>query len=451
MNILTFIDELVKLLESLSHANLIVLGDFNIDILQSNSVVDKFLVLLSDNGLDTLATEPTRITDVSSTCIDNVFCRLDNRFLNLVSCKVLNLKISDHCLIETKISGLTVLGNTFKAIETSYIDYDKLQNILLFEDWKPVYDCLDASEAFDKFMIIFSNHLVNCTSVKSSSKSVAKLKAWMTDNLLNLIRKRNKICNKAKKHPDNNRLKNYSLKLCNIVCSKVSLTKKQYFTMKFQQNRNNARKNWQTINEIIVGHREFAEINNITNSDGCTITGIDEIANEFNKYFTTVGGSNCSKESMDSELKARLISENCNVTKSFYYSEITSSELYFIINSLINKSSPGIDGFRNSVIKRMACFLTDVLAYIFNLSVNSGVFPLSLKRAVVIPVFKNNDRKCLNNYRPISLLPVISKIFEKAMKLRIVSFLDFNKFFSPQQYGFRQHRNTEKAIFLILR
>jgi hypothetical protein len=85
-----------------------------------------------------------------------------------------------------------------------------------------------------------------------------------------------------------------------------------------------------------------------------------------------------------------------------------------------------------------------------NLSTNTGVFPLALKRTVVIPIFKKNDKSSLDNYRPISLLSIFSKIFEKAMKSRMVHFLNKNHFLSPLQFEFRKNKNTEQAILTVL-
>lgn len=98
------------------------------------------------------------------------------------------------------------------------------------------------------------------------------------------------------------------------------------------------------------------------------------------------------------------------------------------------------------MLKKISLQVVDVLAYIFNTSIYSGVFPEKLKIAEVIPLFKKGTASDTNNYRPISLLPIFSKIFEKAIKKRIVEFLDKTNFFSNCQFGFLKGRSTEGAL-----
>lgn len=451
MSLSTFSDDFMIFIHQLSHANLLILGDFNIDFLRPSAVLDNFLVLLADYGLDVLVSEPTRITDSSATCIDNVIYRIDLRHFQKVTSTVLDLKITDHCLIEVNLSPnfQCSTSNSNHRFEVTQTDYNKLKNVLIFEDWSTVFNCRDASVAFDSFIKIFYHHFNSCTR-KLIRRNQHKSKPWMSNYLLKLIRQRNKFCMLSKKHPNNGRLKNYSLKFCELVNEKINLTKKQYYVNQFYLNGKSARKNWGLVNEIITGCPVTADIKEIINQSGCSTTDSSTIANEFNMFFTNVGLNNSLTLDMPNIEKERLIQENNVTINSFYFSPITSCELYYVINSLKNKSSPGIDGITNSVVKHLACFLVDVLSFIFNLSVETGIFPVSLKRAVVIPIFKKNDRSCLNNYRPISLLSVFSKIFEKVMKKRIIGFINANNLFSNSQYGFREHRNTEQALLSFL-
>ena len=89
---------------------------------------------------------------------------------------------------------------------------------------------------------------------------------------------------------------------------------------------------------------------------------------------------------------------------------------------------------------------TSILAKIINKSFNEGVFPQQLKTARVVPIFKEGSKTDVGNYRPISLLSSISKIFEKLMYNRIMEFLSFNGILHEMQYGFRQGRSCEHAL-----
>ena len=90
--------------------------------------------------------------------------------------------------------------------------------------------------------------------------------------------------------------------------------------------------------------------------------------------------------------------------------------------------------------------LSGPLADIFNMSVQKGVFPSKLKEAKVIPVYKCDDETEPGNYRPISLISVVNRIFEKLMYRRLKSFLDKNDVLFKAQYGFREKHSTQHAI-----
>ena len=91
-------------------------------------------------------------------------------------------------------------------------------------------------------------------------------------------------------------------------------------------------------------------------------------------------------------------------------------------------------------------YLTKPIAYIFNLIVETEVFPDSLQIAIITPIFKSGDSHLCKNYRPIALLSNLSKIFEKLVKVRIVSYLEKYNILAKRQYGFREGCNTSMAI-----
>jgi retron-type reverse transcriptase len=94
--------------------------------------------------------------------------------------------------------------------------------------------------------------------------------------------------------------------------------------------------------------------------------------------------------------------------------------------------------------------LVNVLTHIINLSLENGIFPTKLKLAKVIPLFKQGDRTNVNNYRPISLLPQFSKIFEKVFYNRLSDFFEKFEILSKSQYGFRKKSSTSFAIIDML-
>ena len=90
------------------------------------------------------------------------------------------------------------------------------------------------------------------------------------------------------------------------------------------------------------------------------------------------------------------------------------------------------------------------LTHIINLSLSNGIVPNDLKIAKVIPIFKTGDRTQFNNYRPISILPAFSKIIEKVVAKKLITFLESSKQLYQHQYGFRPRHSTIHPIINLL-
>ena len=112
---------------------------------------------------------------------------------------------------------------------------------------------------------------------------------------------------------------------------------------------------------------------------------------------------------------------------SIHTEPVTAGEVHDVIKSMKNKATMDIKVSSIKVANDSRTF-TQVLARVISSSFEQGVFPSSMKVARVIPVFKNNGSKTdASNYRPISLLSSISKIYEKLMHTRIVNFMEGNQ------------------------
>ena len=118
---------------------------------------------------------------------------------------------------------------------------------------------------------------------------------------------------------------------------------------------------------------------------------------------------------------------------------LCSEEIINIARNLKNSKGVGLDGFSTPVVKQIITDISAPLTTIFNKSLEHGIFPDKLKLAKVTPVFKSDNRLMISNYRPISVLPVFSKILEKLMNSRLQNFVDKHKILCDNQYGFREN------------
>jgi len=106
----------------------------------------------------------------------------------------------------------------------------------------------------------------------------------------------------------------------------------------------------------------------------------------------------------------------------------------------------GFDEITIKVVKVIANIIANPLSHLINNSLETGIFPNALKISKVIPIFKTGDQNILSNYRPISLLPVFSKVFEKVIFQRLKTYLQKLGIPSKNQYGFQQKLSTYMAI-----
>lgn len=109
-------------------------------------------------------------------------------------------------------------------------------------------------------------------------------------------------------------------------------------------------------------------------------------------------------------------------------------------------SAPGKDGISINIIKKIKESIADILAHIFNNILDNSIIPDSFKIAIINPIHKGGIKSDINNFRPISLLNIFPKIFERAIKNRLLRYLEENSILPPSQYGFRENIGTEDAL-----
>ena len=128
---------------------------------------------------------------------------------------------------------------------------------------------------------------------------------------------------------------------------------------------------------------------------------------------------------------------------------VTEDELKPIIRNL-KLSSAGWDDVSASVVKSTYENFIVPLTYIMNLSIMKGIFPSELKIARVIPLFKSGDSTSFSNYRPVSVLPLISKILERLMYTRLLSFINKYNLLYKFQFGFREGHSPDLALIYLI-
>ena len=201
---------------------------------------------------------------------------------------------------------------------------------------------------------------------------------------------------------------------------------------------------WQGINEILRKNKKMPSEEIFLNEDGLVITDPKRVANSFNRFFTNVADNLVSKiDKTNSKYQDFLKNPN---EHSIFLKEVDFGEVYKIVANLDTTKSGDIYGITPKFLQLGANELSTNLTLIFNKSLSLGAFPDQLKIAKVIPVYKADSKQEHGNYRPISLLPIIGKIFEKIVYNRVYSFIVSQKILVPNQYGFQCGKATEHAF-----
>ena len=208
-------------------------------------------------------------------------------------------------------------------------------------------------------------------------------------------------------------------------------------------NQSNSKKLWSGLREILP-NKKINDISRTFTIDDKDVTDANIIANSFNSFYGNITNDLLSNFQDGDDQDPCSYLNQCSSTFSF--SRISPDFVFREIAGLDPRKSSGLDNIDGKLFKLAAPVITLPLTHILNLSISTGSIPQAWKMAKVIPIFKAGNRKMLNNYRPISILPLVSKILEKAVHSQLLPYLTTNNLLSPNQSGFRPGYSTLAAV-----
>ena len=220
---------------------------------------------------------------------------------------------------------------------------------------------------------------------------------------------------------------------------------KSYYHHYFDENKNNMKMLWKGIKSIVsLRSNNLDTISHLTGIDGSKITSPGQMANEFNHFFTNVS-SDITKKIPRTPKSPLAYLSNPNL-ESFFVSPCAPNEVSTVIQSLKNGKSSGPNSIPIKLLKVLEPHISLTLSSLINESFETSTFPDTLKIAKVIPVFKKGLSTKTSNYRPIPLLSIFSKTFEKVMYQRLYKFLEVGELLFDMQFGFRSGHSTDHAL-----
>ena len=185
----------------------------------------------------------------------------------------------------------------------------------------------------------------------------------------------------------------------------------------------------------------------LINDNNSPITDNKEMANVFNNFYSNLGNSIEQKIPISQRSFSSFLDSPLN--SSFYGSPCDESEIHSIISNFKTNKASGPNSIPTCLLKEFSSLFTYPIKILINKSLSEGTFPNLLKTAQVCPIYKKSDKTKCVNYRPISLLSNISKIFERIMYNRLESYLETNNILYHHQFGFRKGYSTEHALMSI--
>lgn len=325
----------------------------------------------------------------------------------------------------------------------------------LSTDWENLLDLKNNNP--DNSFNCFINQLNSLLDTYAPTKKLTKkqiksnLKPWITSGIKKSIIARDKLLRQFIKSKDNTLKSNLHTQYKiyrNSIVNLIRKSKQNYFTKYFQKNSKNSKKIWQGINEYLYRNKT-KENNNISlNINGSTVTEPIEVANTFNNFFTSIADSIRDKIPKALNNYKQYLKEP--LANSFFFKPVSEEEMANTIISLSSNKATGPFSIPTKILNLVLVDIASILTSIINLSFETGIFPSALKLVKVIPIFKNKgSNQDYNNYRPISLLSNIDKIFEKLVHSRLTHFLDNFKIIYEKQFGFRKKHSTSHTLISL--
>ena len=427
---------------NVSCKNVIVTGDFNVFFNERDTRTARLADLMTEYGLTTDFSEPTRM----NRCLDNIFTNLNS----LLRINTVNLLCSDHLGVVAEFSIVQKGGkSSFNLVrpvtQTGLNDFFHYVDSL---DLNFIGDsALTLCDRTGKFLHLLSVGADICfpeRRMHCDQRGNLRI-PWFTQHLRQM-RSTLEFLSDAYNNtadPRTGVLRNEYRRMYRESLNEAKLSANNRFV---KENVNSAASMWKLVNSKRSSIKKVNAFDKIS-------------ADRFNDFFLNTPTALVSKINSGTDPIGLLVSSLSGAggalgkeqSASFFeFSRVSEVEVRTVLDQLKNKKSKDYYGLNSIMIKKVKNVIIPPLTKLINESITSGSFPDSLKIACVIPIFKKGDICDLNSYRPISILPILSKIYESILKNQLVKYFETENLFSCSQYGFRAGRSTVGAAASLI-
>ena len=427
------------------HEKVIVTGDFNLNLYNPLKLtyIDVFLTSMLGHGYFPAITLPAKFNENNQI---TPFSLIDQIWTNFKTgtnheSGILLFSLTDHFPIFYIFKdNCNTIVRTFQS---RLINFDTIQTFVRNVSnscFRQVFLTQNPEVAFNEFLCKLMECYNSAFPIKRKRVKKNKVNApWVTPELKRCIRKKYRLFNLMRRGLISRRQFNVYKNALNWVTNKMKI---RYHMNEFENCKRDSKKTWSNINTLL-GRGEREPVRTVVTEDGSVIEG-PQIANSFNNYFINI-------VSRLTRGFPQGIDFNCfegirRIDQTCFLAPTDESEVRAILRSMPNKGN-SLSDIKPSILLSVVDTVASLIAYLYNLCIEVGVYPIILKIGRVIPVFKSGDKKSMGNYRPITTLTTINKIFEILTHSRMSKFIDRFQVLSNLQFGFRKASSTTAAIF----
>ena len=414
----------------------ILTGDFNVNMLNTESADFKKLSdsLIEPFDLKQIIDKPTRITDQSKTLIDLLFVKDLDRVKTFGLCDASG--VSDHFFIymaynikKTKFKPITITRRDFRKF-----DLPAFQRAAEVANWENVFAVEDVNDKVTILENTINDLLDTFAPYRTFKITKPHSTPWLTDEIKQIMNKRDMF-----KHnfnlTGNQTFNNNYKELRNKVTSMMRQSQKNMFN--------------ETINSKVKNPRDFYKNARKLNiiSDKTNKVKVNFSAETLNENFVKNNNATVDPNFIEEKLQNLYKNFPPSIHK-FSFQPVCEQDVIKVTKTL-KSMAVGVDCINSFVIKSLLPRISTVLVHIINISFEHGIFPENWKKAVVTPIPKVSIPLSPSDFRPISLLPSLSKIIEKLANIQIVAYLVEHNFLDPYQSAYMKNHSTQTALLKL--
>ena len=313
----------------------------------------------------------------------------------------------------------------------SKFNVDNFKNDLRNAPWANIFMQNNMNSAWNEFKSELTA-IINRHAPLKEKIVRGKPSPWLTTSLRNKMHERDYLLKVARRTGSEKDWSSYKRARNNVTYS-IRESKAQYFRNVFQEKIDRPKDFWKQIKKVFPSKTKSTSITSI-NVNGKSTSDKKSISKSLINTCWKVYNPSTNAESLNPD------------GKIFNFCNVSSSDVLKVLKKIKTKKAAGPDNLPGTLIKDGAEELAAPLDFLIDKSLRLGEFPNAEKLVVVMPLYKSNDKSLIDNYRPISVLNVLSKLIECIVHQQLSEYVEKNNLFCSFQFGFRRGRSTQQAI-----